>query len=604
MDRERLLVGLRQRHRLSLIALEAPAGYGRTVLVEQALDEGPERPVDRDILYRCRPDDAQPGRLAAGLVQACTGTIPVPRHEVDNIDHAAGCVAAALDAAADPGVHVALVVDNVERTGGAAGALWPALLHRLSGRRHLVLSGRRLPPVDLARQVAMGTGLLIDASDLAFRPDEVAKLAEPGSEPAVIDGELASWPALASLVRRGRPELVCEFMVESVLNELDPAVARALAAVAVVGGCPAELLVAVVGSVTLSPRTGGPGPITAPDLDPVLSALAGLPLVQAREGCWPHPVWADATRSTLTATERSRAIGAKALGQVRAGAVNEAGRLALRSQDGAALAVVVRGALASLPPSASLSDLRVWSESELLPADSAEHSWLAGVVDLQTGDASGIARHRLERARRAFEETGDEEGEGRVLLHLGAVARSSGDTVELGRLLVRADDLAGRGNRVASGLVAMGRAVAAQLVNDHEGAIRALDGVPPGSLVGEWGGQVLMIRGTNLLLAGRTDAAIASLDAATGEGTPASRAVAHDLVAAARWYAEDPTGAVADADIAEALALTASPPAFVRLVRSARACMLAATGQHVRALADLDLLNQSISDATATKHPP
>ncbi len=108
-----------------------------------------------------------------------------------------------------------------------------------------------------------------------------------------------------------------------------------------------------------------------------------------------------------------------------------------------------------------------------------------------------------------------------------------------------------------------------------------------------------MIRGVNLLLTGRTDAAIASLDAATGEGTAASRAVAHDLLAAARWYADDPVGALTDADTAEALALTSSPPAFVRLVRAARACMLAATGQRAPARGDLDRLHRSVSDGSA-----
>ncbi len=422
MDRERLLVKLRQRHRLSLIALESPAGYGRTVLLKQALEEGPGQPSDRDILYRCHPDDARLGHLVQGLLDACVSPGPAPRHRADGVDQAAGCVAAAMEAAAGPEGHLALVADNVERTGDTAGALWPALLHRLSDRCHLALSGRRLPPVDLARQVASGTGLLIDAPDLAFRPDEVTALGGPHSELTRIDSELAAWPALASVVLHGRPELVREFMVESVLEELDPELARALAAVAAVGGCPGDLLIAVVGAVA-RPGRNGQDAATAGQLDPVFSRLAALPLVQAREGCWPHPVWADATRSILTPAERSRAIGAKALGQVRAGAVNEAGRLALRTKDPAALALVVRGALASLPPSASLADLRSWSESELLSPDSAEYNWLTGVLDLQTGDASGISRQRLERARQAFAEAGDEEGEARVLLHLGAMAR-------------------------------------------------------------------------------------------------------------------------------------------------------------------------------------
>ncbi|MGP0107851.1 MAG: hypothetical protein ACLPR9_03115 [Acidimicrobiales bacterium] len=36
---------------------------------------------------------------------------------------------------------------------------------------------------------------------------------------------------------------------------------------------------------------------------------------------------------------------------------------------------------------------------------------------------------------------------------------------------------------------------------------------------------------------------------------------------------------MADAETAETLALRATPPAFLQLVRAARACLLAATGQ-------------------------
>ncbi len=72
---------------------------------------------------------------------------------------------------------------------------------------------------------------------------------------------------------------------------------------------------------------------------------------------------------------------------------------------------------------------------------------------------------------------------------------------------------------MAQGLVALGRAVAAELAGDLEGAISALDAIPQGSMVGEWSAQALMVRGTNLLLGGRTEEAVAALHAATGEGS-------------------------------------------------------------------------------------
>jgi hypothetical protein len=47
VERQRLLAKLRQRHRLDLIALESPAGFGRSVLLDQAMADGPVRSADR-----------------------------------------------------------------------------------------------------------------------------------------------------------------------------------------------------------------------------------------------------------------------------------------------------------------------------------------------------------------------------------------------------------------------------------------------------------------------------------------------------------------------------------------------------------------------------
>lgn len=444
------------------------------------------------------------------------------------------------------------------------------------GAGHLVLSGRRLPPIGLARHLAGGSGLLIDSVDLAFHPDELARLDESGVGLATIDRELASWPALASLMMQGRADLVTDFLGETVLHEADPVVGRALAAVAVVGGCPSELLRIVAGSVV----GDGASATTDPALTDVVRQLTRLLLVRARgDGCWPHPVWAEATASLLTPEEHNRVIVAAARGQVAAGMITVAGHLAIRTGNHQALAEVVRGALATLPPNASMADLTSWAASGLLPADSVERTWLQAVVDLQLGDLNGTVQHRLEASRLAFERSGDIAGETSVIVSLGNMARARSDVVELARLLARADVLATQGNATARGLAALGHAVGKQLSNDPEAALRALDEVPTGALVGEWATQVMMIRGTNLLLTGRAPAAIRALDGATGEGTDASRAVAHDLLAAARWYAGDQVGALRDAEAAETLALRSGTPTSLQLARASRACLLAATNQ-------------------------
>ncbi len=595
LQRERLITLVSQRHRLGVVALEAPAGFGRSVLLDQALAHGPVRTSDRDLVHRCGPDDDRPGHLARSLLILC-GVGPVHhRAEWADARSAARTVAEALNDAADGG-QVALVVDDVQRTGPAGDAFWPALVDRLGDRSHVVLSGRHLPRIGLARMVAAGTGLLIDAGQLAFRPDEVAALAATYPELGRTDAELAAWPAMASLVARGRAEMSSQYLLESILDEAEMVVAKTMAALAVVGGCSDQLLDAVVDTVG---RVEGSGTEGVDIKRQVISQLVRLPLVQTNGGCWPHPVWIDATGSYLSPVERNRAVVAKTRGLVRVGAVHDAGRLALRTGNGEALALAVRAALSSQPPLVSVADLRTWADSGLLPTGTATQVWLAAAVDLQLGDATADGWHRLERARHAFELAGDQEAETSVLLHLGHLARSRDDAAALGQVLVRGDALAAGGNRVAQGLVALGHAVAAQMAGDPEAALLALDRVPAGSLTGEWAAQQLMIRGTNLLLAGREEAAVVILEAATGEGSDGSRALAHDLLATARWYAGDPVEAIRDAEIAETLAVRAGSLSLVQRIRATRACFLAASGQREAAQDLLDLVHRtgSISES-------
>src|ERR1700677_392365 len=283
--RERLLAKLRQRHRLVLSAMESPAGFGRSVLLDQAVAEGPVRVGDRDILYRCGPDDGELGHLAGALVTAC-GRRPDVEELAGDPARPARAVVAAIEEAGASRRQVALVVDDVDRSGDAGAVLWPMVLERLPEQGHLVLSGRHLPEVGLARLVAARTALLLDADDLAHQDDELAQLHESGTdtERRLADIELASWPALASLLLQGRPGLVTSYLKEAVLRETDPQVVRALAAVASVGGCPGELVEVVVSSVTRSATAGGHA--VARPVDDIAGEVGRLPLIEARgKGC-------------------------------------------------------------------------------------------------------------------------------------------------------------------------------------------------------------------------------------------------------------------------------------------------------------------------------
>lgn len=160
ISREPLLAQLHARHRLAVVALESLPGFGRTVLLEQALAQGPLDPRDRDLLYRCIPGDASDARLARNILDllssqgAAVGEADVP---FKSAEHGADAVAQALAIVARPDSHVALCIDDTERCGDEGAVLLAELVQRLPERCHLVLSGRRLPKFGLARLIAVET---------------------------------------------------------------------------------------------------------------------------------------------------------------------------------------------------------------------------------------------------------------------------------------------------------------------------------------------------------------------------------------------------------------------------------------------------------------
>ena len=243
-----------------------------------------------------------------------------------------------------------------------------------------------------------------------------------------------------------------------------------------------------------------------------------------------------------------------------------------------ALRAVVRSALACVPVSASVTDLRAWERADLVGADGPEGMWLDAILRSREDDES-MQFLRLEEVRRTFEACCDLDGEAGVLLQLGNLARARNDTGALVALLARAQVLADLGDDRAVSLVALGHAISAQMAGRPADAVRAVDSIAAGSLPADWATQALMIRGTNLLLDGRVEAAVACLEAATGEGSPGTLATAHDLLSTARWQAGDPHGALEDASLSVSLAAAVGPPARLQLSQSWLACLFAATGQ-------------------------
>jgi DNA-binding SARP family transcriptional activator len=568
--RDRLLTVLGLRHELTLCALVAPAGFGRTVLLDQAAAAvGPDA---RDIRYDCSPADARPGELAVGLSTTLTEALGDVPH-LHGFDDTPGSVEhlSSLLAACDRQQPTALCLDRFEQTGPAGTELLRHLVADAPLGVHIVVSARHLGHVGLGRLVVAGKGRLLGWRDLAFDATELSLLGVPDEQTAFLDDEPVAWPALALLQAQGAPDLITDYLQDEVLAAEPPEVVRALAALGAIGGCTTDELP----DATASVLEGLPSSVR----DDVIDRVAELPLVgRGFVGCWPHPVWIRATRFILDEEERRRVIDGRITALLDRGAVSEAGRMAVDVASADALRAVVRSALASVPVSASFTDLRAWQRADLLEAGLPERMWLDAILRSRE-DEESVQFQRLEAVRGAFEARGDLDGEASLLLQLGNLARARGDAGALVVLLARAQVLAARGDERAVSLVALGQAISAQLAGRPGEAVRAVDSVVAGSLPPDWAAQALMIRGTNLLLDGKTQAAVVCLEAATGEGSAGSLATAHDLLSTARWQAGDPHGALDDAALSVSLARVVGTPARLQLSQSWLACLLAATGQ-------------------------
>ena len=171
-----------------VVLVEAPAGFGRTTLLQQAVEQGPARRRDRDHL----------------VVATSTGELSV-----------ADTVADAVRDTGEDGDQVAVLVDDAHLAADADTLA--ELVEALPPAVHLVLSCRlgRLPGA--ARLVARADAIRLSGRDL---PSPGEKVAGAGHEQPT-DPELAAWPAVAALVTAGADDLVVAYLQAEVLGDLD-----------------------------------------------------------------------------------------------------------------------------------------------------------------------------------------------------------------------------------------------------------------------------------------------------------------------------------------------------------------------------------------------
>ncbi|MFD9700501.1 hypothetical protein [Lentzea sp. NPDC059081] len=445
LPRLRLVDRLRSRWSRPVTLVTAGAGFGKTTALAQAVRANLVEPRGVDAWVTCGPDHEDAGRLALAIVDALGGRCG---------EAGVAEVLGALRGKAP--LDVCLVLDDVhEVPDGSPGAeLLQAVVRALPGNAHLVLSGRCVPALPLARREAAGEVGVIGTGELAFTGAETAALARRfGRE---LREDVHGWPALTRLSLSAGPTASWRYAAEEVLNGLAEPTRVALAALVVLG-CATEEEVAAVAGVPV-------------DLSYV---VAKVPLVnRLDDGRYrAHELWAG-----LTSTEH---LSAKAVEVLKArGELAGAGRIACRARDWGVLAglavELVRSTLSVLPCATAERWLKAVPAQRL--QEPAFLLLTAAVMHANDfGDPSIDCL--VDRAAAGMLEVGDLDGAAVVLGQAVITAHSRGDLARLVQVAQKAQQLEAKSPvlRLLRHSVA---AVVAELAGDPEEALVHLGQAP------------------------------------------------------------------------------------------------------------------------------
>src|SRR6478609_9557504 len=196
--RAELLERLQQRFNSPVTTVVAGAGFGKSTALAQAVRHNLVAPLGIDAWVTCTPDHENDEALAGSLLGVLDGG---PRRGAP-VDALVSAIVALSP------LDVCLIVDDCQfvPAGSAGEHLLARLVRNLPSNGHVVLAGRRLPEVPLARLKAAGACTMLGATDLRFSTEEVAAVAGSlGRDPATA-GELtragsvaiagADWEAL------------------------------------------------------------------------------------------------------------------------------------------------------------------------------------------------------------------------------------------------------------------------------------------------------------------------------------------------------------------------------------------------------------------------
>jgi LuxR family maltose regulon positive regulatory protein len=513
--RTRLIDRLTARWDVPVTTVVAGPGFGKSTALAQAMRLHAADPRGIEAWVTCEPGDEDARRLSAAVCHAFAAQPPA----VAPLD----AVLEALRAASP--IETCLILDDChEIPAGSSGArLIADLIAALPAGAHLVLSGRRLPAVPMARLHAADLIRCCGEADLAFDNGELREAAAFAARPAIDVAGLGGWPALVRLTLAAPPGVARDYLWEEVVSGLSEADREALLGLAVLGSADAATVRSLAPSAT--------DVETLADRVPLTANLASADALELRA----HPLWAGALTRLMPAG-RVAEVRAQAAGlMLERGNPLRAGTVAIAAGDvdllDRAATALVASTLATFPRDTGVRWLAAVAETEhtrpglrLLTA-ATRYASRAGdpEVDAIVDDAYAAGDVRTKT----------------VALSLATIAaHARGDESRLAALFQDALDLPGAENEPTLRLLTAGvRGAIYELMGSIDDAMSEVEALSPDDVDHQPGKIIVRFHVYLLLLAGRADEA-----AVVAEKYLAGSPYAHvrRMPQFARWMAGDP----------------------------------------------------------------
>jgi DNA-binding SARP family transcriptional activator len=442
----------------------AGAGFGKTTLIRQMLADA-SRPTIEDAYVPIREPAPDAPALIGLLSEAITGA----ESSAADLDRLVELI---WGRSPD---HVVVVVDDVHLLDEPGSGVLRHLYERLPLNGHLVLVGRRAPFQLPQRALLDGSAERIDEQDLAFDDDELSAF-ERLRGPIPAGATVTRWPALLELEHASGSSGVVQYLVEELLDGLDPGLVTCLQRLALHVPIDDE----IIDAVTIDgPGEGVPAirpALRRPTLRDVSNALPLTTWSDDGRALVVHDLVREALVSGLDDADRRWALGRIAAVVADRGDFAAAVELFEEAGDLAAVELIARRLVDDLYMRAATDSNRRLLETLRRPLGEAlVLDVLDGVLTLL--DHPERARPILQDAARRSRVTGDEALETLCVLRLADDAYCAADYEALDCHVERLAELAAEGSPSAKRLEFVGEVWKLSLTGRHGDVVELVDRV-------------------------------------------------------------------------------------------------------------------------------